>query len=166
MRGLSVAVQQSLASDVLRRQVRRKLTRIALERDSLERGQNVLDLRTQELGGRPERVTVLPELALILGNVDLVLVLGGELRVIEQAANVLRHLNLAGVRAADVVDKLSSARSLKYYEILDVDLKIREFGQSKACNVPAGASPDGSTRGALRKLLMMLIKESRECISV
>ena len=67
---------------------------------------------------------------------------------------------------ADVVDKLSSARSLKYSEILDVDLKIREFGQSKACNVPAGASPDGSTRGALRKLLMMLIKESRKCILV
>ncbi|KAL5524585.1 hypothetical protein ACEPAF_9725 [Sanghuangporus sanghuang] len=60
----------------------------------------------------------------------------------------------------DVVDKLSSARALKYSEILNVDQKIREFGKDKVFSPTTNISPDGSTQSALRRLLLIMIKES------
>ncbi|KAL5482658.1 hypothetical protein ACEPAI_9252 [Sanghuangporus weigelae] len=61
---------------------------------------------------------------------------------------------------ADVVDKLCSARALKYSEILNVDQKIREFGKDKIFSPTTNISPDGSTQSALRRLLLIMIKES------
>ena len=81
------------------------LTRVALQGNRLERREDVLDLGTQELGGRPQRVPVLPQLPLVLRNVHFVLFLDGELRAIEETADVLRDLNLPGMGTTGVMDE-------------------------------------------------------------
>ena len=81
------------------------LTGVALQSDGRVRGEDILDLRAQELGRCAERVAILPELASILLEGPLVLFRRSETGAREHAQDISSNLDLAGVRAGDGVDE-------------------------------------------------------------
>ncbi len=86
-------------------ETKQTLTGVALNRDRREGRQHVLDLRTQELRRRAQRVPVLAELPNVGGDVLLLLGAHSKVRALEQVGDRLGNLDLARVRASDGVDE-------------------------------------------------------------
>lgn len=80
-------------------------TRVAFQFDGSQCRENILHLRTEELGSSTQRVTILPQLALISRDMLLLLDRDAEMSTGHQVVNVPGNLNLSWVRPGDFVDE-------------------------------------------------------------
>lgn len=70
------------------------LTRVALQCDRLERGQQVLDLWPKELGRSTQRVAVLTQFTVVFFDSDFSFVSESELAAFQEVPNSMGYLNL------------------------------------------------------------------------